>query len=244
MIDDVKVDVSTSRRPPWTSPFLTARMVRVAVWTGAIALAIGTFLLVTHETIAEKEGATFDRTILVALARLRTPRLTGIMVDLTALGSPTLVTLFTAVTFAILVVLRDRRGALHLTLASIGTWIWTSATKHIIERARPTEVERLVEVSGYSYPSGHSLAAAALYLTMAIVAGTHLRTVSSKAVLMAGASALVALVALSRVYLGVHYPSDVISGVSLGTAWALILAAAIAVVTGRRASKRAPSPGG
>ena len=237
------MDHPTIGRAPRLPPFLTARMIRVAVWTGAIALAVGTFLLLTHETIVEKEGATVDRAIVVALAHLRTPRLTGVMVDLTALGSPTLVALFTAVTFAILVVLRDRRGALHLTLASIGTWIWTSATKQIIEKARPTEVEHLVEVSGYSYPSGHSLAAAALYLTMAVLAGTHLRTVSSKAVLMTGASVLVALVALSRVYLGVHYPSDVVSGVSLGTAWALILAAAVAAISGRRTGSRAQSSG-
>lgn len=78
-------------------------------------------------------------------------------------------------------------------------------TQHPGLQPGPTEVEHLVEVSGYSYPSGHSLAAAALYLTMAIVAGTHLRAVSSKAVLMAGAALLVALVALSRVYPGVHY---------------------------------------
>ncbi len=209
--------------------FLTERMIRVAAWSGAIALAVGAFLVITHETIIEREGATIDRTILLWVARLRTPRLTGIMVDLTALGSPTLVTLFTVVTFAILIVLRDRRGALHLAVASVGTWIWTSATKGLIEKARPTEVEHLVQVSGYSYPSGHSLAAAALYLTMAIVAGTQLRTVASKAVLFAGASLLVALVAISRVYLGVHYPSDVLSGIALGTAWALILAAFIAI---------------
>lgn len=233
------MDLPTNSPAPRPAPFLTTRMIRVAVWAGAIALAVGTFLLVTHETIVEKEGGTVDRAILLALAHLRTPRLTGVMVDLTALGSPTLVTLFTAVTFAILVVLRDRRGALHLIIASIGASVWTSATKHIIEKTRPTEVEHLVEVSGYSYPSGHSLAAAALYLTIAIVAGTHLRTVSSKAVLMAGASVLVALVALSRVYLGVHYPSDVVSGVSLGTAWALILAATIAVLNSWLARIRA-----
>lgn len=119
--------------------FLTDRMIRVAAWGGAIALAVGAFLVITHETIVEKDSSTVDRAVLLWVASLRSPRLTGIMVDLTALGSPALVTLFTVVTFAVLVVLRDRRAALHLAVASAGTWIWTAATKGLIEKARPTE---------------------------------------------------------------------------------------------------------
>jgi undecaprenyl-diphosphatase len=210
-------------------------MIRVAAWSGAIALAVGTFILVTHETLIERDTENIDRAILLWMARLRARSLTGVMVDLSALGSPTLVTLFTLVTFAILIVLRDRRGALHLALASLGTWVLTAGTKNLIGKARPTEVEHLVDVSGFSYPSGHALAAAALYLTVSIVAGAHLRTAASKAVLVAGACVLISMVGVSRVYLGVHYPSDVASGVSLGAAWALILAAGVALVAARRA---------
>jgi undecaprenyl-diphosphatase len=209
-------------------------MIRVAAWAGAIALALGTFLIITHETITEKRGAGLDRAILLWFAHRRTPRLTAIMVDLTALGSSTLVALFTFVTFGILIAVRDPRGALHLAVASLGTSAWTSATKRVIEKARPTEVEHLVEVTGFSYPSGHSLAAAALYLTMAIIAGTHLRSGASRAVVVAGAGLLIALVAMSRVYLGVHYPSDTAAGVSLGAAWALMLAAVVAVIAARQ----------
>jgi undecaprenyl-diphosphatase len=213
------------------------RIVRVEVWVGAIALAIGTFLAVTQETVIRHHTATqssIDGVVLRWMSHLRSPRLTGAMVDITALGSPTLVTIFTLVTLAILIVLRDRRGALLLAIASVGAWILSASMKGLIGRARPTEVQHLVEVSGSSYPSGHSLAAAALYLTMALVAARHMRTTASKAVLVAGAFFLIAMVAVSRVYLGVHYPSDVLSGVSLGTAWALLLAAVATVIIGRR----------
>src|SRR3954471_11140055 len=120
---------------------LTPRMVRAAAWGGSIALAVGTFLAVTSATLMERDKATVDRAVLYWMAHLRLGWLTGAMVDVTALGSPTLVTLFTIVTFAILLVLRDRRGALHLVIASVGTWILSPAMKGLIGRARPTEVE-------------------------------------------------------------------------------------------------------
>jgi undecaprenyl-diphosphatase len=207
-------------------------MIRVAAWAGAIALCVGTFLLLTHETITERRGAELDRAVLRWLAQRRTPRLTAIMIDLTALGSSTLVVVFTSVTFALLAAVRDGWGALLLAIASAGTSVWTSLTKNHIEKARPTEVEHLVAVTGFSYPSGHSLAAAALYLTIGIIAASHLKTTAPKVVVVAGVAVIVALVGLSRLYLGVHYPSDVLAGVSLGAAWALTLAAAVA--TARR----------
>ncbi len=210
------------------------RMMRAEAWGGAISLTVGLFVVVTRATLIERAVA-FDAAVLRALARLRAPSLNAVMVDVTALGSPTVVALFTIVTFAVLIVFRDRWGVLQLAVASVGTGILTAVMKNALGRMRPTEVPRLVEVSGYSYPSGHSLAATVLFLTMAIVAGRHLRTKASKAVLVAGASLLIATVGLSRVYLGVHYPSDVVGGIALGTAWALLLAAAIATIVARRA---------
>jgi undecaprenyl-diphosphatase len=204
-------------------------MVRVAAWGGALALAVGTFAAVTQQMVAGRHAA-IDRAILVWVAGLRAPPLTVVMVGVTTLGSPRPFTVLTLVALAILIALRDRRGVIHLAAAGLGTWILETATKGLLERARPTEVVPLVQVSGYSYPSGHALAAASLYLTMAIVAGRYLRGRASKVLLIAGAFALITMIAVSRVYLGVHYPSDVVSGISLGTAWALLLSAVVGAV--------------
>jgi undecaprenyl-diphosphatase len=156
--------------------------------------------------------------------RIRTPWLTSAAIDVTALGSITLVVLFSVFTLVVLLMLRDRRGALQLLAASVGAGILTIVTKDIIERIRPPEAQRLIVVSGFSYPSGHSLSTAALYLTIAIIASRHIERSGAKTVIFLAVSAVVIMVGASRIYLGVHYATDVASGFSLGAAWALLLA--------------------
>ena len=107
-----------------------------------------------------------DSAILLAVAKRRTPWLTTAAVDVTALGSITLVVLFSAFTLVVLLVLCDRLGALQMLAASAGAGILTLVTKNIIERIRPEEAQQLIVVSGFSYPSGHSLSTSALYLTI------------------------------------------------------------------------------
>jgi len=201
-------------------------MVRAVAWGGAIALALGTFAALTYEVAAGRYPIA-DRKLLLWIAGLRTPSLTTVMIGATWLASGRPLTIIMLVALAALLALHDRWGAIHLAAAGAGTGIGEAATKSLLERARPTEVVHLVQVTGYSYPSGHTLAAAALYLTMAILGARHLRGRASKALLIAGSFALIVMVGLSRVYLGVHYPSDVLSGFSLGVAWALLVSAVV-----------------
>ena len=208
-------------------------MVRVDLWIAAITLALGSFVVVTRESVVEGRAAAADRAILLWMSDRRTPSLNGLMVGITTFGSKIFLAAFILVALAILMVRRDRRGAVHLLVASLGMGALEWVTKGLVERARPTEVEHVVKVSGFSYPSGHSLATATLYLTVALLASSHLRTRAAKVAVVAGAALLVALVGLSRVYLGVHYPSDVLGGMSLGASWALMLAAAVAAGAAR-----------
>ena len=214
---------------------LAARVRHISWWLGGAALGFLGFIRVTRELIEGEVGA-MDRAILLAVDRTRTPGTTVMAVDVTALGSITLVALFSAFTLLVLLVVRDRLGALQLLAASAGAGLLTIVTKDMIERIRPAEAQQLIVVSGFSYPSGHSVAASALYLTIAIIASRHIRHPGARTAIFLAVSVLLILVAASRVYLGVHYATDVVSGISLGAAWAFLLAGFFTHF-GRRASQ-------
>jgi len=205
-----------------TRVVFSARVGRLCLWWGSAALAFGTFVGITRELIEGEVGA-IDRGILLRVAKIRTPLLTSAAIDITALGSSALVILISFFGLLILLVMRDRRGALQLLLASVGAGILTFMTKNIIERVRPVEVNQLVAVSGYSYPSGHSVSTAALFLTIAIIGCRYLQSAGARATIVLAALMVSVTVAASRVYLGVHYATDVVSGFSLGMAWAILL---------------------
>jgi undecaprenyl-diphosphatase len=207
---------------------------RLSLWLGGAALAFGMFVGITKELIEGDVGA-MDSAILLAAAKTRTPWLTIAAVDVTALGSITLVVLFSAFTLTVLLVLRDRLGALQLLAASAGAGVLTLVTKNIIERTRPEEAQQLIVVSGFSYPSGHSVSTSALYLTIAIIAGRYVQHAGARAAIFLAVSVVLTMVGASRVYLGVHFATDVVSGISLGAAWALLLAGFFTIV-GRRGS--------
>lgn len=216
-------------------PWFSVRARRLSLWLGGAALAFLVFFRITRELIEGDVGVT-DRSLMIAVAKMRTPWLTIAAVDVTALGSITLVVLFSVFTLVVLLVLRDRMGALQLLGASAGAGILTLVTKNFIERIRPEEVEPLIVVSGFSYPSGHSVSTSALYLTIAIIAGRHVEHSGARAAIFLAVSAVLIMVGTSRVYLGVHYATDVLSGISLGASWALVLAGTFTLLGHRGSS--------
>ena len=166
-------------------PLFSARAGRLSLWLGGAALAFLMFVRITRELIEGDVGA-MDSTILHAVAKDRTPWLTIIAVDVTALGSITLVVLLSAFTLLVLLLLRDRLGALQLFASSVGAGILTAVTKNIIERTRPAEAQQLIAVSGFSYPSGHSVSTTALYLTIAIIAGRYVQQPGARSAVFSG----------------------------------------------------------
>lgn len=221
---------ATRDRLPWWSSHLLA--------VGAVLVVLGVFLRLTLGVFEDARVPQFDEAVMSWVVAHRSPMLTRTAVELTALGSGTLVGLFAVGALYILLVARDWRGALHLALALVGSTLMIDGLKAFLARPRPIG-DRLVEAGGYSYPSGHTVSAAVLYVTLALVGSRHFKGPGYRHMLVALAVAVTVLVAATRVYLGVHYPTDVASGTALGAGWAVLLASGFAYADERMTRRRA-----
>jgi undecaprenyl-diphosphatase len=200
------------------------------VLLGAILLIL--MSLLTFELVAEVlEGDTqaFDERVLRALRNPDNPEVPigprwmhSAALDITALGSATVLGLSVAAVVGFLLLQRMHRTALFVLAASVGGWTLNNLLKIVFGRARPEVVPHLREVMTLSFPSGHAMTSAAVYLVL----GALLMRIASRPVTkfycMAVAMLATILIGASRVYLGVHYPTDVLAGWLLGLSWALL----------------------
>lgn len=145
--------------------------------------------------------------------------------DTTALGGVFLSTLATMAAVVALLFLKLRREAVLFAATVILGWMLNNSMKAMIGRERPSLVPHLTDASGLSFPSGHSFASAMIYIGMALAFASMSRRHSVRYTLIGVAVVISALIAWSRVLLGVHYPSDVIAGWLGGAGWAFLAAA-------------------
>lgn len=191
------------------------------------AAAVWAFLNVAGE-MAEGETEAFDRWVLLALrnpADLNDPlgprTLEEAMRDVTALGGFTVLTIVTAVGALAFLIHGRRRHALVLVGTALLALVTSELVKMIYDRPRPDLVSHGSYVYSGSFPSGHSMLSAATYLTLAMLIASTEPKRGAKRMVFGLAFALMLAVGFSRVYLGVHWPSDVLAGWSLGAAWSL-----------------------
>lgn len=208
------------------------------LWVGFACLLGGTFLVLTSEMREYIGGrpeliGRIDEWTLVFLADYRAPSLNSIAVDITALGSGSVLTIL-VIGFLIYYSFDRTAGRIwHLIICALGSSLITSFLKNYFERSRPPIIQQLVAVQGYSYPSGHSLSSAAIYFTLAIMCSQSVRGKLNRLVCIAAFSFLIGIIGISRIYLGVHYFSDVSAGILLGVAWASLLSLARAFLKDR-----------
>ncbi|MHB0877178.1 MAG: phosphatase PAP2 family protein [Anaerolineae bacterium] len=194
-----------------------------------IGAAMAALFLAIAAIIALGLSETVDQSALYALRRHALPWLTEVMLVATFLGSWPVVALG-VVWFAWANRRHPQRGTYLLVAACVGAALLSLVLKLVFHRPRPTLVPQLVNVGGFSFPSGHALLSLAFYGTLGYVLACRARTWWQAWLVRLAATAMVALIGLSRVYLGVHYVTDVVAGYATAVAWVSLLVVSRAVV--------------
>ena len=201
----------------------------VVVVTFLIASISGFLFFSLMSEMLEGETHAFDESILRALRSaqdLAIPIgpdwLTKAVTDITSLGGVTVLTLVTALSVLYLLLIRKRVTGLFLLASVLGGWMISNALKLGVARPRPDLVPHLVEVHDLSFPSGHAMLSAVTYLTLGLLLARMQTSRAARYYFVAVAVLLTLLVGMSRVYLGVHFPTDVLGGWSAGAAWACL----------------------
>lgn len=201
-------------------------------WVLVTALLIGGALMAFAELadeVADGETHAFDRAVMLAMREpndhenpLGPAWLEMVARDVTSLGGTTVLALVTVATVGFMLLRRKWGGAIFVLVSVAGGTLISSALKAIFDRPRPDLVPHAVEVSSASFPSGHSMLAMVTYLTLGAVLAEVQTSQRVKIYILGWAVFLALIVGLSRIYLGVHWPTDVLAGWCIGSAWALL----------------------
>jgi undecaprenyl-diphosphatase len=196
---------------------------------GACILLLVLVVIKLAGEVVEGETLKFDRSILLALRDPHNPSvpigpgwLVSAALDITALGSATVLGLTVVAIAGFLILQGMWRTGLFVAVASGGALFVNAALKQFFQRPRPDVVPHLREVMTMSFPSGHALTSAVVYLTLGALSMRIAERRLTKFYCMAMAMLVTGLVGASRVYLGVHYPTDVLAGWLIGLCWALL----------------------
>jgi len=200
--------------------------------TVALAILVGGgilgFLLLA-DAVADGGTRRFDEWLLLAL---RTPGnlsdpigpkwFEEMMRDITALGGTAVLTLGVLAVTGFLALMHKTHAAIAVLVSVVSGMVLSQAIKWAYARPRPELVPHGMETYSASFPSGHSMMAAVVYLTLGALLARHQAQPRMKVYVLVVAVLLTVLVGMSRIYLGVHWPTDVLAGWCLGAAWAIL----------------------
>ncbi|QLE48905.1 phosphatase PAP2 family protein [Nostoc sp. C057] len=172
------------------------------------------------EEVLERDAFRFDTTFLLWLHQFANPNLDNLMLLITNLGNPTTVVIVVGVNLLLLWWRRYREEARFFLLACLGGFILNTGLKLFFSKPRPELWHQLISEKSFSFPSGHALGSMVLYGFIAHELATHYprfaKFIYSLIVI------LIAAIGISRLYLGVHWPTDIIAGYGVGFLWLMI----------------------
>jgi undecaprenyl-diphosphatase len=180
----------------------------------------------------------FDDAVRSSVNQSATPALLKVMQFVSFLGSTLFLTAFGIGIFIVFCLLKRHRAAMLFAITMAGASILLFTLKNVFGRARPTPFFETVVPASYSFPSGHSLLSFCFYGALAAIITRSVKRRVFQVVIWLVAFLLVALIGLSRIYLGVHYPSDVLAGYAAAFVWVIAVAAADRFWQYRKSNKK------
>jgi membrane-associated phospholipid phosphatase len=202
-------------------PSLSPRALAVVGW-GAFAVAAALFLAIGWNVSRAGALLAFDERVSAWLQAHRSPGLTVFFLAVTHLNSVAAIGAWSVVFGIVLARMREWYWTLTLALAVGGAMLLNLLLKSAYERMRPRIEHPLLVLDTYGFPSGHTAAAVAFYGVLAAFLVSRFYDTRRRIASVVGAIAAVALVAFSRIYLGVHYLSDVLAAACSSTAWLVL----------------------
>jgi membrane-associated phospholipid phosphatase len=197
-----------------------------ALLLAGLALAICSLLFFAWlaEEMLEGETGAFDEGVRSFAQSHASPALTSVMRGVTLLGSTKFLVALGICILIAFVLAGWRRGAMLFAVTMGGATVLNLALKSSFRRVRPAPFFDTPLPSSYSFPSGHALLSFCFYGALAAILAARLPCRSARAAVWVSATLLVALIGISRVYLGVHYPSDVLAGYAAAMVWVMTVA--------------------
>ena len=172
------------------------------------------------EHVAKGSTQPFDDAIMHWMGAHQTPALESVMLEVTALGTGTVVGMIVLIAGMFLWLNHHRHSSVLLVVATLGGLVLDNLLKIGFNRPRPQIFEWGTHAASSSFPSGHAMSSVIVYGTVAYLAARLQRNVHARVFTFVLAAILIVMISISRVYLGVHYPSDILAGVLIGIAWA------------------------
>lgn len=202
------------------------RQVRSRLFSLLLKVRVGGLLLAglslwVFEQIAdevlEKESYALDSRILLAIRRLQTTLLDQAMMGITFIGDPSVLLIVCVGIAAWLIRKKQRSEATTLAIAAVGAIALNVLLKQLFSRARPMLWERIVDVGQYSFPSGHAMVSMVIYGFIGYILATRYQR--QRVWIISLTVLLIIAIGFSRMYLGVHWPTDVAAGYAAGLVW-------------------------
>lgn len=203
---------------------LSQKQIRIILLGIIIIISAVIFAEVVEDVFSDPahgdpETLIFDKAVLKSFRGWRSENLNQSMIDITALGSFSVIALLTCVIVIFLIVHKDWKGLGYIFLMALGSLTIPSFLKDYYMRARPDALGQLTTVTSASFPSGHSFGATVAYLSLAFLLSRELKEIKLEILYYILAFFVIAIVGTSRMYLGVHYPTDIVGGVCVGLIW-------------------------